>query len=343
MHIMGNKSARLDLEWVVISKRRIYATLALTVLVLLSASIGLYFWLAGGFFTSPDYARRVAEVARFAAFEGAVQVIRANTRETIHVDTSTRLYPGDTVQTLANGRASVMLADDSMLTISQNSVITIAENSGTGEGRYAHVRVAVEGGQVNVRTEAQMAETSNIVETPLARNRLSAQTVASFDVLADRSEEIRVNTGSIETTMPGGRTKIHAGEYIALTKLGDIKKRERLLDVVIPYAPLDLEQVRVRENAVARITLQWTPAASSTDVSYHVVIAASPFFVKSGIVFERERLISTKLVVTELQPDNYFWRVRAVTAAGQMSAWSEPQKFTVVRVGSEASPETAKD
>jgi hypothetical protein len=344
MAFRGNKSARLELEWVVISKQRIYTAVMVVVVMLISASIGLYFWFGVRLLTSPRSDQRRAEGARFRTFEGVVKVVRADTRETINIDASTRLYPGDTVQTHANGYASVTLADDSTLTISPNSVITIAENSGIREGRYAHVRVAVEGGRVNVRTETQGGETSNIVETPLARNSLSAQTTASFDVLEDNSEEIRVIIGSMETNMPVGRTKIHAGEYIALSKLGDIKRRERLLDTVVPYAPLDLEHIRVREDeATTRITLQWTRAAASTDVSYDVVIAASPFFVKSGIIFERERLISTKLVVTELKTGNYFWRVRAVSATGQKSPWSEPQKFTVVRMGSGASTEAAKD
>lgn len=45
------------------------------------------------------------QAARFIAFEGDVRVIRAATRETITPGSDTELYPGDTVQTLASGRA----------------------------------------------------------------------------------------------------------------------------------------------------------------------------------------------------------------------------------------------
>ena len=54
--------------------------------------------------------KNIAEVkhsagARFISFEGDVRVIRAATRENIPANSDTELYPGDTVQTQASGRA----------------------------------------------------------------------------------------------------------------------------------------------------------------------------------------------------------------------------------------------
>lgn len=328
---IGSKSARVDLEWVVVSKRRIYIGLTLLIILLVGLCAGLYLWLVRDITKPALNGQRTVEGARFGTFEGSVSVIRADTHEIIVADLSTRLYPGDTVQTHANGRTSMTLADGSTLTVSPNSVITISENSGTQEGKYAHVRVAVEGGQVKMHTESLTADMSNVIETPLATNKLLSQTAATFDVLEDRSEEIRVSAGSVETSTPGGRTKINAGEYVALDKLGDIKKRDRLLDTPVPYAPLDLQVIAAQENGAAAVTLQWTRPTARADASYQVAVAASPFFVKTGIVFERERLIVPKLLLTALRPGNYFWRVRAVSAAGQASEWSEPQTFTILR------------
>jgi hypothetical protein len=39
------------------------------------------------------------------------------------------------------------------------------------------------------------------------------------------------------------------------------------------------------------------------------------------------------LEVSDLRPGNYFWRVRATAPTGQVSDWTEAQKFVVVPVG----------
>lgn len=324
---MENRSALSNLEWVVVSKRQIYAVIALLTLAL---GAGLYLWRYGNPFGSTQDNSPVTEGARFDIFEGEVRVIRALTRETIIADARTRLYPGDVVQTLEAGHASILLVDGSVLTIRPNSVLTIAENRSASPGRDGHVRVNVERGEVEVSTERQVPETSNIVETMLSENRLSRKTVASFDVHDDHSEEIRVSVGAIESSMSGGKTTIHGGEYVALSRTGDVRRREQLLDAPIPYAPSNLERLELRPGSHASIALQWTHPMAATEVFYRVEIATSPFFVKAGIIFERDHLITPKLTITDLRPGNYFWRVQAVSQTGQSSGWSEPQKFTAV-------------
>jgi hypothetical protein len=62
---------------------------------------------------------------------------------------------------------------------------------------------------------------------------------------------------------------------------------------------------------------------------YRVEVATSPFFVAAGKVTERDQLEATEFGVSDLRPGIYFWRVRAVAASGQISEWTEPQKFTI--------------
>lgn len=326
---MENKLANLHLEWVVVSKRRLRAV-ALLVLALIVLGAGLYLSLYGNALKSPRKAA-LNDGARFMTLEGEVRVVRPATRENTKADGNTRLYPGDVVQTRATGRASLTLADGSTLSIHPNSVITIAENSGTRDSGFAHVRVAVEGGRIKVNTDKQTSQTSNIVETPITRNKLSGQTAASFDVHEDNSEEIRVTAGSVEAHTRGGDATIRAGEYVALGRSGDIQRHERLLDTLVPYAPPNLERVQAGADGTATVTLRWSHPMAAPAASYHIEIASSPFFVKSGIVFERNLLSAPKLVVTELPLGNYFWRVRATTATGQASEWCEPQKFIIIQ------------
>ncbi|HEV2761951.1 MAG TPA: FecR domain-containing protein [Pyrinomonadaceae bacterium] len=323
---MRNESARVNLEWVVVSKRRVYAA---ALLLLAALGAGAYLWLNGSP-SSPALADSPpVEGARFQILEGEVRVVRSGTREVVKADAGTRLFPGDVVQTQATGHASLKLADGSTLSIQPNSVIAIAENAGSGAGTAAHVRVAVEGGQVKVNTEAQPPGVSNVVETPLAKNSLSARTAATFDVHEDRSEEVRVGSGAVERSTGEGRTAIGAGEYVAFGGSGEVRRRERLLDAPVAYAPAHLERIPAQADGEAAVTLRWTRPMASVPAFYQVELASSPFFVKQGIVFERGRLSAPELIITGLRQGNYFWRVRAVSNAGQDSEWCTPQKFTV--------------
>ncbi|HEY0079874.1 MAG TPA: FecR domain-containing protein [Pyrinomonadaceae bacterium] len=323
---MGEKSSRFDLEWLVVSKRLIYTIVA--VLVLLPLSI--YLWKYTSLFKRTGGQEAITAGARFDSFEGDVRVVRAETRESLQVRNDTRLLPGDIVQTQADGRARITLVDGSTMVIGPNSVITIGDNTSTDDGKRTNVRVAVDRGQIKMRTDQQAEGTNNVVETPLTKNRLAAQTAAIFGVREDKSEEFRVTEGSMETSTRGGEsTTIRGGEYIALNQTGGIKTRERLLDVPAPSSPRNLEKVQARSNGSANVSLRWERPASGAPAYYRVEVATSPFFVAAGKVIERDQLVANEFNVGDLRAGNYFWRVRAIATSNQVSEWSEPQKFIV--------------
>ena len=327
---MGKKSTRFDFEWLIIPKRIIYLLVAAVMVLLLAGGVGAYLYRNGNPFKRTGGEMGVAAGARFDSFEGDVRIVRAETRETVQVRSDTRLYPGDLVQTQADGRARISLVDGSTLLVLPNSVVTIGDNTSTDDGRRTNVRVAVDRGKVNVRTEQQQEGTNNVVETPLTRNRLTGQTAASFGVREDKTEDIRVGTGQIETsTRNGETTTVRGGEYVAINQSGNVKARERLLDVPQPTAPRNLERIPVRGGAAANVSLRWQRPASGAASYYRVEVATSPFFVASGKVIERDQLASTEFHVGDLRPGNYFWRVQAVAPSAQTSEWSDPLKFMI--------------
>jgi hypothetical protein len=263
-------------------------------------------------------------------------VIRAATRETISASGDTQLYPGDTVQTQASGRARVSMADGSTLVVRPNSTITIRDNASADDGKKTNVHVIVDSGQMYVHTEQKPegANRDNIVETPKTKNRLGEQTGASFGVNPEGTEEIRVNVGVIETSNRSGETtSLHGGDYVAVNPSGTISRPQKLLEVPQPSEPHDLEKVSVGENGSANIALKWLRPQSGTPSYYRVEVATSPFFVAGGKVIERDQLLSTEFSASDLRPGVYFWRVRATAASGQTSDWSEPQKFLVATRG----------
>src|SRR4030095_3067333 len=330
---MPNKTSRFAFDWWIIQKRFVYLMIALFITCGIAAGAALYVWKYG------NPLKHVAEVksltgARFTSFEGDVRVVRAATRETIQASGDTELYPGDTVQTQASGRARISLADGSTLVVKPNSTIIVRDNARADDGKKSNVHVVVDSGQLYVKTEVQGEGTTNVVETPKTKNKLGDQTGASFGVNDEGTEEIRVNAGAVETTNRAGeKTSIHANEYVSVNNQGTLSRPQKLLDVPMPSEPHDLQKVFVGDNGSAGVGLKWQRPQSGTAAYYRVEVATSPFFVADGKVIERDQLVATEFGASDLRPGVYFWRVRATAASGQASDWSDPLKFIVTTRG----------
>src|SRR5439155_21682154 len=122
------------------------------VLCRLAAGGALYVWKYGNPLRNVGTNLKPPSGARFISFEGDVRVIRSATRETIIPGSDTELYPGDTVQTQASGRARVSMADGSTLVVRPNSTITIRDNASADDGKKTNVHVIVDSGQMYVHT-----------------------------------------------------------------------------------------------------------------------------------------------------------------------------------------------
>ncbi len=332
--MVANKTSRFAYDWWIIQKRFVYLVIAIFIFCGLAAGAAVYVHLYGNPFRNVAVVNQLAG-ARFVSFEGDVRVIRAATREMIPANSDTELYPGDTVQTQASGRARIALADGSTLLIKPNSTIVVRDNARADDGKKTNVHVRVDSGQLSVRTEQQADGTTNVVETPQTKNTVGEQTNASFGVNPEGTEEIRVATGAIETTNRAGeKTSITGGEYVSVNNSGRLSPAQKLLDVPQPARPHDREQVFVGPNGAASVDLKWQRPQSGTPSYYRVEVATSPFFVADGKVIERDQLVATEFGASDLRPGVYFWRVRATAASGQASDWSDPLKFVVTPRGS---------
>lgn len=328
-----NKTSHFAFDWWIIQKRFVYLVIAIFLLSGMGIGAAIYVKKYGNPFKS------LAEIkhpsgARFVSFEGDVRVIRAATREIIAASAETELYPGDTVQTQASGRARIGLADGSTLLVKPNSTIIVRDNAKADDGKRTNVHVVVDSGQLSVRTEQQGDGTTNVVETPKTKNTMGERTNASFGVNPEGTEEIRVATGQIDTTNRAGENmSIRGGEYVSVNNSGRLSPAQKLLDVPLPSQPHDLEKVFVGNNGAASVALKWQRPQSGTPSYYRVEVATSPFFVADGKVIERDQLAATEFGASDLRPGVYFWRVRATASSGQMSDWSDPLKFIVATRG----------
>jgi hypothetical protein len=333
---MATKTSRFAFDWWIIQKRFIYIVIAIILLCGLAAGAAVYVWKYGN--PLKDAAKlKHPSGARFISLEGDVRVVRASTRETISAGGDTELYPGDTVQTQASGRAKIGLADGSTLLVKPNSTIIVRDNARADDGKKSNVHVVVDSGQMYVRTDQQAEGTSNVVETPKTKNKIGEQTGASFGVNPEGTEEIRVSSGAVETSnRSGDKTTLKGGEYVSVNRAGTIATPQRLLEVPLPSQPLDLEKVFVGPGGAANVALKWVRPQTGTAAYYRVEVATSPFFVADGKVIDRDQLVATEFGASELRPGVYFWRVRATDSSGQISDWSDPRKLVVASRGPES-------
>jgi hypothetical protein len=304
-------------------------------------SYGLWYASQHDWFATSIPTETPKDAAKITSFEGDVRVVRAATREIDRVtNNSFFVAAGDTIQTQADGKAIVQMADGSIITVRPNSTVIIRDNSSLLGG--ANVRVALGGGQINVKTDDQTDESKNIVEVRQSENRVLGQTEASFNInQTNNAGEIRINRGSVESTANNEKTIIKDGEYSSINN-GTLTPKEKLISPPKLISPTTLEQYFVDEPGQLDTTLRWQKIDASQIASYSVELSTSPFFVADTVVLQKESITIPSFAITQLKPNSYFWRVRAVGISGQMSEWSEPWKFTVA-LRDESSSLTASD
>ena len=329
---MITKVGHFQIEWWVIQKRAIYIAVLVGISCVLVAGAWLYVWKYGNPLKNVAIRTDLPAGARFMSFEGDVRVIRSATREVIVASNDSQLYPGDTVQTQADGRARINMADGSTVVLRPNSTIIIRDNAGAEDGKRSNVHVVVDSGQMLVRT--QQGEGQNVIETPKTQTTIGAQSQASFGVNKEGTEDVRVNTGSVEmVNRSGEKASLQGGQYISVNRQGTMSKPQRLLEVPQPLQPHNLEKVFVSGNGSATVALRWQKPPSGVPSYYRVEVATSPFFVAEGKVIERDQLVATQFNASDLRQGAYFWRIRATDTSGQISDWSEPLKFLITTQG----------
>jgi len=331
---MATRVSHFEIDWWIIQKRAVHIAVLILVLCVIAAGAGVYVWKYGNPLKNVALHSDPLAGARFMSFEGDVRVIRSSTRQVVVANNDVQLYPGDTVQTQADGRARISMADGSTVVVRPNSTIIIRDNASAEDGKRSNVHVVVDSGQMSVRTQPQSEDNKNVIETPKTQNQISGQTAASFGVNTEGTEEIRVNSGTVESANRAGeRLSLQGGEYVSVNQSGTISKPQKLLDVPQPVQPHDLEKIFAGSNGSASVALRWQRPQSGLPSYYRVEVATSPFFVSAGRVIERDQLVVTQFNASDLRPGAYFWRIRATASSGQTSDWSEPLKFMVTTHG----------
>lgn len=332
---MEPKYRKFYVDWFNIRKTTIYIVVAMLILFGL-IGFGVRYVIKNNLLVAnPENTELPKDAARVISFEGDVRIIRAATRETILVTRETFVSAGDTIQTQSDGRAKIQMLDGSVLSIRPNSTVVIRDHTSLFGG--PNVRVTLDDGQINVRTEEQPENAENIVEVRESENRVGENTDASFDINKENNGgEIRISRGSVETTVGGEKTLVKENEYASLNN-GKLATKEKLLQPPIHNSPSSNEQMMGSMSGATDIVFRWQSPDVSTALTYSFQVAKLNSFAPDSMVIERQGLTSPNFTLGGILPGTYYWRVRANSNSGQTSNWSDYWKFTVVkREGSQA-------
>jgi len=326
---MEPKYRRFYVEWWNIRRSTIYKLVA--VLVFIGAAFyGISYVLKSNLLVAtPEIKDAPKDAAKVISFEGDVRIIRAATRETILVTRPTYVSAGDTIQTQADGRAKIQMIDGSVLSIRANSTVVIRDSNSLFGG--PNVRVTLDDGQINVRTEEQPENTQNVVEVRESENKINPQTDASFGINQQSgTSEIRISRGSIETTVGGEKTVVKENEYAALDN-GKLANKEKLIAPPVHNSPSSNEQLIGSASGAADVVFRWQSPDVTSALTYNFQVSRLPSFAPDSLVIERLGLTSPSFPLGGLLPGTYYWRVQAGAASGQTSNWSEYWKFSVIK------------
>ena len=224
------------------------------------------------------------------------------------------------------------MVDGSVYTVRPNSTVIIRNNSSIFGG--GNVRVSLDDGQLNVRTDQQPNDAENVVEMFESETSVKSQTDASFNADAQRNGgEIRISRGSVETTVGGTKTTLSENEFAALNN-GQITSKEKLLLAPKPAAPADGAQLVDNTNSGVSVSFTWQDESNIPIEGYYLQVSRSPIFAADAILVDRSSLPTREFRLAGLAPGTYYWRVKSTSRSGQTSDWNPHWKFTVVRRGS---------
>ena len=323
-----NKFRKFYLEWWKVRKSVIYGLIAFVVITALVIT-GVWYALQYNWFAQTVASDSPKDAARIISFEGDVRITRAATRETILVTKETYVAAGDTIQTQADGRATIQMIDESVYLVRPNSTVVIRDSSSIFGG--TNVRVALDDGQLNVRTEGQAENTENVVEMMDSETALKSQTDASFNAdAASQGGEIRISRGSVETTVGGERAVLNANEFAAVND-GRISSREKLLLPPKLTSPANQSQVVDAAGRGATMSFTWQDETTIPVASYYIQIARSPYFSPDSMLVDRSGVTSRDFRLAGLQPGIYYWRLKTTSRAGQTSEWNDAFRFSIVK------------
>ncbi|MGH9759189.1 MAG: hypothetical protein ACRD4M_15750 [Candidatus Acidiferrales bacterium] len=275
-------------------------------------------------------AKITARQARFVNLDGKVQIKKVDSVQWVTADYQITLDKGDLVQTGPEGVARIAFADGTTYTVKGDTLVTVEENI-VAQDRATSVGVHISSGQVDLATGSWEVPGST-AEVSFANAVASVRANSRAAVRSDpttKEQEITVDAGSAELSRGNEHLDIGQWERASMTTSGPITKNQVLAppDLV---EPLNLAPIIVADPKRDPVHFSWKTVTTATEYEFQ----ASSTAMFNRVAVER-KTSGTSIDIVGMDPGDYFWRVRAIDAKGNISEAGDSFKFTLVAQGKE--------
>ena len=178
--------------------------------------------------------------ARIRMVDGDVMFRTPDSGEWLPAAVNTPLDEGDALWCPENARVEIQLTDGSMVRLDEGSQLDLLSN----EDQFTHLHLA--GGRAYVRTDKAATVNSLQIDADDTTVLPAARTRLRIDILPDNQEDVSIFKGSAYVEGNGSRTRVRAGEHIALEE-----GRNELLSLNPPDSWEEWNMERDREQSRA--------------------------------------------------------------------------------------------
>ncbi|MGH9698516.1 MAG: hypothetical protein ACRD52_03550 [Candidatus Acidiferrales bacterium] len=268
--------------------------------------------------------------ARFVNLDGKVQIKKVDSVQWVNADYQITLDKGDLIQTGPEGVARIAFADGTTYTVKGDTLVTVEENI-VAQDRASSVGVHISSGQVDLATGSWEVPGST-AEVSFANAVASVRANSRAAVRSDpttKEQEITVDSGSAELSRGNEHLDIGQWERASMTTGGPITKSQVLAPPDL-LEPLNLAPIIVADPKRDPVHFSWKTVTTATEYEFQ----ASSTAMFNRVAVER-KTTGTTLDIAGMDTGDYFWRVRAIDAKGNISEPSDSFKFTLVAQGKE--------
>jgi hypothetical protein len=271
-----------------------------------------------------------ARQARFVNLDGRVQVKKENSVQWTSADYQITLDKGDLIQTGTDGVARIAFADGTTYTVKGDTLVTVEENI-VAQDRASQVAVHISSGQVDLATgkwEVPGSSAQVSFENAVASLRENSHAAVNSDPTSNE-QQITVSTGSAELQRGNEHVDIGQHERVSFPTGGQITKTNVLAPPEL-VEPSNLAPITVVDPKHDPVHFSWKPVAMARQYEFQ----ASTTAMFNHVVIDK-KVGTSSADIAMVDPGDYFWRVRAIDEANNVSDPSDSLRFTLVAQGKE--------
>lgn len=162
-------------------------------------------------FTVPGFSTAaVISPARINLIDGDVMFRTPDADEWLHASVNTPLDEGDALWAPEGSKTEIQLGDGSIIRLDEGSQLDLL----AVENGFTHLHLA--SGKLYVRTSKNAGKNSLQIDADDTTILPDTRTRLRIDILTDSQEDVAIFKGSAYVEGNGNRTKVRAGEHIAL-------------------------------------------------------------------------------------------------------------------------------